>query len=104
MYIYIGNLPWETTEADIAGIFEQYGGALSVCIPKDKVNEHPLGMAFVEVREEQQGQQAIEDLNRNRIGDRVVIVVKARDRIERRQYSRHAKCQMTECPAIECGL
>ena len=101
MYIYIGNLPMETSETDLARIFLNYGGTLSVYMPRDKVNGHPLGMAFVEVASERQGLKAINELNRTRIGDRIVIVSKGHDRTERRKHLGISKCQLSECISIK---
>ena len=100
MYVYIGNLPMETSEADLAHLFVPYGGTLSVCMPRDKVNGHPLGMAYIEVTSEEQGERAIKELNRTRIGDRTVLVSRAHDRTERRKNVGSAQCQLTKCHVI----
>ena len=63
MNIYVGNLSFDATEADVEHAFSQYGDVSSVNIIKDRETGRSRGFAFVEMRDKQAGQQAIEGLN-----------------------------------------
>ncbi len=84
MNIYVGNLSYEATEADIERAFSQYGEVKSVTIVKDRDTGRSRGFGFVEMRDRQAGQEAIEGLNLQHIAGRAVTVNEARPREERR--------------------
>jgi RNA recognition motif-containing protein len=82
--IYIGNLSFDATEADIEQAFSQYGEVKAVNIIKDRESGRSRGFGFVEMHDRQAGQQAIDGLNLQRIAGRAVTVNEARPREERR--------------------
>jgi RNA recognition motif-containing protein len=84
MKIYVGNISFETTEADLEQAFSQYGDVKSVNIIKDRDTGRSRGFGFVEMRDGQAGQQAISGLNNQQIAGRAVTVNEARPREERR--------------------
>ena len=84
MNIYVGNLSYEATETDIENAFGEYGEVKSVNIIKDRETGRSRGFGFVEMRDNQAGQQAIEALNLKEIAGRAVTVNEARPREERR--------------------
>jgi RNA recognition motif-containing protein len=84
MNIYVGNISFETTEADLEQAFSQYGDVKSVNIIKDRDTGRSRGFGFVEMRDGQAGQQAISGLNNQQIAGRAVTVNEARPREERR--------------------
>jgi RNA recognition motif-containing protein len=84
MNIYVGNISFETTETDLEQAFSQYGDVKSVNIIKDRDTGRSRGFAFVEMRDSQAGQQAINGLNNQQIAGRAVTVNEARPREERR--------------------
>jgi RNA recognition motif-containing protein len=84
MQIYVGNLSFDTTEAEIERAFSEYGEVKSVNIVKDRETGRSRGFAFVEMRDQQAGQQAIEGLNLKQISGRAVTVNEARQRDDRR--------------------
>ena len=84
MNIYVGNLSYEATEADIEQAFSEYGEVKSVTIVKDRDTGRSRGFGFVEMRDRQAGQEAIEGLNLQHIAGRAVNVNEARPREERR--------------------
>lgn len=84
MNIYVGNLSFDATEADIEREFNQYGDVSSVNIIKDRDTGRSRGFAFVEMPDAQSGQKAIQALNLKEIAGRSVTVNEARPREERR--------------------
>lgn len=77
MNIYIGNLPFETTDDDLKQAFEAHGEVASVQIIVDKFTGRSRGFAFVEMPDEASGQTAIEQLNNVDFGGRQLKVTKA---------------------------
>ncbi len=83
MNIYVGNLSFDATEADIEDAFREFGEVSSVSIVKDRETGRSRGFGFVEMRDQQAGQQAIEALNLKQIGGRAITVNEARPRQDR---------------------
>lgn len=84
MKIYVGNLSFEASESDIEHAFSQYGDVKTVNIIKDRDTGRSRGFGFVEMQDQQAGQQAIEGLNLTQIAGRAVTVNEARPRQDRR--------------------
>lgn len=63
MNIYVGNLPYSTSEDDLGKLFETYGSVKSVKIVTDKFSGKSRGYGFVEMAEEPSGSEAIDKLN-----------------------------------------
>jgi RNA recognition motif-containing protein len=83
MNIYVGNLSWQTTEADIRQAFEAYGAVSSVAIITDKNTGESRGFGFVEMASQSEAQAAIQALNGVDLGGRTLTVNEARPREER---------------------
>jgi RNA recognition motif-containing protein len=84
MNIYVGNLSFNATEEDLEHAFSEYGDVSSVNIIKDRDTGRSRGFAFVEMRDGQDGKDAIEGINLKEIAGRCVTVNEARPRTERR--------------------
>ncbi|MCA9190001.1 MAG: RNA-binding protein [Pirellulaceae bacterium] len=84
MNIYVGNLSFDATEADIEDAFAEFGEVKSVSIVKDRETGRSRGFGFVEMNDRQAGQQAIDALNLQKIGGRAVTVNEAKPREDRR--------------------
>ena len=84
MNIYVGNLSFDATEADIESAFGKYGDVDTVNIVKDRETGRSRGFGFVEMKDSQAGQQAIDGLNLQEIAGRSVTVNEARPREARR--------------------
>ena len=89
MNIYVGNLSFDATEADIEQAFSQYGEVKSVNIITDRETGRSRGFGFVEMQDQQAGQQAIEGLNLQRIAGRAITVNEARPRKDARGGRRY---------------
>jgi RNA recognition motif-containing protein len=49
MSIYVGNLSYDVTEADLTSIFAEYGSVKRVQIPSDRETGRMRGFGFVEM-------------------------------------------------------
>lgn len=80
--IYVGNLPWSTTEEDLRKAFGAYGEVEAVKIITDRETGRSRGFAFVEMAENG-AQEAIEAMDGANFGGRNLKVNEARPRTER---------------------
>ena len=80
MRIYLGNLPYSSTEDDIEEAFRNYGEVVSVTIIRDRDTGRSKGFGFVEMPEDGEAQSAIAALNGQEMGGRVLTVNEARPR------------------------
>lgn len=83
MNIYVGNLSFNATEADLEAAFGEYGQVKSVNIVKDRETGRSRGFAFVEMQDAKEGRDAIEGVNLRQIAGRAITVNEARPREER---------------------
>ncbi len=84
--LYVGNLPFDTTEQTIREMFAQAGTVVSVALIKDRSTGQSKGFAFVEMSTQKEAQTAISTLNGRVIGDRQLAVSIARPREERGSF------------------
>jgi len=77
--LYVGNLPWGTTEADLAEAFKQYGSVISSRIITDKETGRSRGFGFVEV-EDSDAEKMVSSMNGADFGGRQVVVNEAKPR------------------------
>jgi len=80
--IYVGNISFQTTEAELKTLFSQAGEVMSVKILKDHQTGQSRGFAFVEMSTRKEGQKAISMLNRRSFMDKELLVKEARVRRE----------------------
>jgi RNA recognition motif-containing protein len=89
MSIYIGNLSYEVTEADLTDVFKEYGSVRRVQLPTDRETGRVRGFAFVEMGAETEETNAIEALDGAQWMGRDLKVNKARPREERSSARRY---------------
>lgn len=77
--IYVGNLPWSSSEEDVRAAFEEFGEVISVKLINDRETGRPRGFGFVEM-EDEGAVQAIENLDGSVFGGRNLKVNEARPR------------------------
>ena len=82
--IYVGNLPFSSTEADLRDVFGRHGGVESVSIITDRETGRPRGFAFVEMEEASAAADAIRALDGTDLGGRNIRVNEAQARRDRR--------------------
>jgi len=80
MNIYIGNLPYTTSEAELNEAFAKFGEVVSTNIITDKFSGQAKGFAFVEMANKADGIKAITELNGTTIKDREIKVNEAKPR------------------------
>ena len=78
--LYIGNLPFSTTEDELRSAFAAHGGVSSVSVIMDRETGRPRGFAFVEMDEASAAQAAIRALDGTDFGGRNIKVSEAQDR------------------------
>lgn len=77
--LYVGSLPFSTTEEELHGIFAPYGPIVSARIVVDRSNDNQSkGFGFVEMENAEDAQRAAEALNGSMHGGRTLIVNEAR--------------------------
>jgi RNA recognition motif-containing protein len=77
--IYVGNLPFTASEADVRALFSQHGEVQSVSLPTDRETGRPRGFGFVEMGQADAG-KAIQSLNGYNMGGRPLRVNEAQDK------------------------
>ena len=83
--LYIGNLPYTTTEDDLKTLFADYGNVLSATLITDRDSGRSKGFGFVELEDDAKATEAITALDKSAMGDRTIFVSVARPREERPQ-------------------
>ena len=81
--IYIGNMPFTTTDTDLNAMFAKHGNVTSVNIITDKFSNRPRGFAFVEMDTDESAQKAIAALNGTQLEGRALVVNTAKPQEER---------------------
>ena len=76
--LYVGNLPYETGEADLQDLFAAYGQVESVRVMRDMATGRARGFAFVEMSTDEEAQKAASALNEHQLGGRNLAVNEAR--------------------------
>ena len=76
--LYVGNLPYETGEAELQDLFAQAGSVESVTVMRDQATGRARGFAFVEMSTDEEAQNAITTLNGTQVGGRNLTVNEAR--------------------------
>ena len=77
--IYVGNLPFTATDAEIRALFGAHGSVESVTLPVDRETGRPRGFGFVEMSQAD-ASRAIQNLNGTDMGGRSLKVNEAQDR------------------------
>ena len=88
MRLYVGGLPYQTTENDLISLFEQIGQVTSVTVITDRETGRSKGFGFVEMSDGKEAEAAINALNGNDVNGRQLTVNEARPREDRGGSSR----------------
>ncbi len=82
--LYIGNLSYETTDADLQQVFSQAGTCQSAAVIIDRSTGQSRGFGFVEMSSDAEAQSAIQQLNGQDLKGRALkvneAIAKANDR------------------------
>ena len=76
--LYVGNLPYETGEAELQELFSRAGNVDSVKVMRDMATGRARGFAFVEMGTDAEAQAAINKLNDFEVGGRRLTVNEAK--------------------------
>jgi len=82
--IFVGNLSFQTTEAEIERAFARHGRVSSVRVMTDRGSGSPRGFAFVQMPGMDDAEEAIARMNGHSIGGRSITVNEARSRDDSR--------------------
>jgi len=82
MNIYVGNLPYSTTDEDLNNLFNAYGAVSSAKVIIDRQSGRSKGFGFVEMDDDNNGSAAIDELNGKDFNGRSLRVSEARPRQE----------------------
>ncbi len=80
--IYVGNLPYSVTQADLEQLFSEKWTVLSTTLITDKYSGRSKGFGFVEIESDEDAASAIEELNGKEIDGRSIVVNEARPKRE----------------------
>ncbi len=78
--LYVGNIPFSTTEAELREVFERHGTVGSVNVITDRETGRPRGFAFVEMGDASSAEAAMRALDGTDLGGRSLRVNEALDR------------------------
>ena len=76
--LYVGNLPYNTTDADLKDTFSQAGAVQEAVVIMDKMSGRSKGFGFVTMATDAEAQAAIEMFNGKDFGGRSIVVNEAR--------------------------
>lgn len=81
--LFIGNLPYSATEADLRALFSEVAEPQQVVLPTDRETGRPRGFAFVDFAERDHAEQVINRYNGQPYNGRPLAVSEARAREDR---------------------
>jgi RNA recognition motif-containing protein len=76
--VYVGGLPYSTTDQQLNDLFAQHGNVTSARIITDKFTGQSRGFGFVEMATDDEAKNAITALNGTQFGGRTLTVNEAR--------------------------
>jgi len=82
MNIYVANIPYKATSEELKELFEEFGEVISAKIIMDRYTQRSKGFGFVEMKEDADGQQAIESLNGKDFMGKNIVVNEARPKTD----------------------
>jgi cold-inducible RNA-binding protein len=80
--LFVGGIPYSTTEADLRDYFAQCGNVVSCSIIIDRATNRSKGFGFVEFETAEEAQKAVDTLNGTELGGRSIVVNIARPKEE----------------------
>ncbi|MBA2279466.1 RNA-binding protein [Candidatus Saccharibacteria bacterium] len=81
--LFVGGLPFSTTEDELRDMFAAHGTVASAIVVKDRDTGRSKGFGFVEFESDDEGKAAEKALNGSDMGGRSITVNEARPREER---------------------
>jgi len=78
--IYVGNVPFNTSDDDLRDLFEQFGRVETAKVIMDRATGRSKGFGFVEMADQEEGLRAIEELDSKDFMGRILRVNEAKPR------------------------
>ena len=91
--LYVGNLPYTTTEQELRSFFEEAGEVAEVKVMTERETGRPRGFAFVEMSTDEGARTAIDRLNGQELGGRSLKINEAQERPQRRSFGDQGRPQ-----------
>lgn len=82
--IYVGNLSFDSSEADLNGLFATYGEVVSAKVIVDQFTSKSRGFGFIEMSDREEGLKAIQALDTKDLGGRSLKVNEAKPKTDSR--------------------
>jgi len=91
--LYVGSLPYSTTEDSLKELFQQAGTVESASVIIDRMSGRSKGFGFVEMSTDEEAQKAIEMFDKKEFEGRNIVVNEARpmEKRPRREFSNDRK-------------
>jgi cold-inducible RNA-binding protein len=80
--LYVGNLPYSTTDEELNGLFSRAGTVESVRVMRDMATGRARGFAFVQMGSDEDAQRAITEFHQFQLDGRALVVNEARPKPE----------------------
>ncbi|GCF06708.1 RNA recognition motif domain-containing protein [Dictyobacter arantiisoli] len=84
MKLYVGKLPYRTTDQELGDLFSQYGQVVSATVIIDRDTGRSKGFGFVEMSNDQEAQSAMNQLNNSSLEGRSIVVNEAQEKRDNR--------------------
>jgi cold-inducible RNA-binding protein len=81
--LYVGNLPFDISEDQLHELFSVHGQVASTKLITDFNTGRSRGFGFVEMGSDEEAKAAIDKMNKQKVGERELVVNEARPRPER---------------------
>jgi cold-inducible RNA-binding protein len=87
MKLYVGNLPFNSTQSDLQDLFERFGTVVETHLISDRETGRSRGFGFVTMGTKAEGEAAIAALHGKQFAGRSLTVNEARPREDRDKRS-----------------
>jgi RNA recognition motif-containing protein len=82
--VYVGNLPWSTTEDDLAALFAEFCPVVNARVIQDRLTGRSRGYGFVELPGPEHVPVVVASLSGRQFNGRILVVSAARPKPSRR--------------------
>jgi RNA recognition motif-containing protein len=83
MRLFVGGIPYSTTEEELQALFSSHGEVSSVNLVRERETDRPRGFGFVDMPNDEEAKRAIAALDGTQLGGRTIAVNEARAREQR---------------------
>ena len=81
--LFVGGLPFATTDDELKEAFEAHGKVTSAMVIRERETGRSKGFGFVEYENDEEGKKAEEAMNGADLGGRTISVAQARPKEQR---------------------